>query len=114
MSVLLNESGYSVATAGHGRDGLNKLGFDAPDLIVSDLNMPHMSGFEFLSIVRGRFPQIPVIAMSGNAGEDRHIPDGVVADAFYSKGRCRPEEFLRIVAELIHSPVARLASAVIA
>lgn len=110
MSMLLNEGGYDVATAGHGLDGLNKLKFAAPDLIVSDLNMPDMSGFEFLSVVRVRFPRIPVIAMSGIGGDDHHLPDGGIADAFYGKGRCRPDELLDMVAHLIHSPAARAAN----
>ena len=110
MSILLNEGGYDVTTAGHGLDGLKKLKFAAPDLIVSDLNMPDMSGFEFLSVVRARFPKIPVIAMSGIGGDDLHLPDGVTADAFYGKGRCRPDELLDMVAQLIHSHVARPAN----
>ena len=36
-----------------------------PDLIISDLNMPEMSGFELLSVLRVRFPAIPVVAISG-------------------------------------------------
>jgi CheY-like chemotaxis protein len=110
ISILLNEGGYDVATAGHGLDGLKKLKFAAPDLIVSDLNMPDMSGFEFLSVLRVRFPKIPVIAMSGIGGDDHHLPDGVIADAFYGKGRCRPDELLDMVAHLIHSPAARAAN----
>lgn len=110
LSILLNEGGYDVVTAEHGLDGLNKLKFAAPDLIVSDLNMPHMSGFEFLLVVRVRFPKIPVIAMSGIGGDDHYLPDRVTADAFYGKGRCRPDELLDMVAHLIHSPVARAAN----
>ena len=58
-------------------------------IILSDLNMPRMSGFEFLSLVRRRFPairySIRVIAMSGAfSGDD--IPPGIAADAFYEKG----------------------------
>ena len=110
VSMWLNGGGYNVATAGHGLDGLNKLKFAAPDLIVSDLNMPHMSGSEFLSVVRVRFPQIPVIAMSGIGGDDHHLPGGVIADAFFGKGRGRRDELLHLVAHLIHSPVARAAN----
>jgi len=44
-----------------------------------------MSGFELLSVVRRRFPAIPVIAMSG-ASSGNTIPPGIVTDAFYDKG----------------------------
>jgi len=54
-------------------------------MLISDLNMPGMSGFELLSVVRRRYPEIPVIAMSG-AFAGSAIPDGVPADAFYQKG----------------------------
>jgi CheY-like chemotaxis protein len=54
-------------------------------VILSDLNMPGMSGFEFLAVVRHRFPAIPVIAMSG-AFSGHEVPSGVAADAFYQKG----------------------------
>jgi CheY-like chemotaxis protein len=57
-----------------------------PDILVSDLNMPVMSGFELLSIVRRRFPAIAVIAMSG-AHSDMAVPSGVAADAFMPKAQ---------------------------
>jgi CheY-like chemotaxis protein len=54
-------------------------------IILSDLNMPRMSGCDFLSLGRRRFPAIRVIAMSGAfSGDD--IPPGIAADAFYEKG----------------------------
>jgi hypothetical protein len=44
-----------------------------------------MSGFEFLSVVRRRFPEILTVAMSGAyLGEE--LPHGVIADRFYPKG----------------------------
>jgi CheY-like chemotaxis protein len=82
---ILESQGYEVLTAADGLDGLHALSKALPDLIISDLNMPRMSGFEFLSIVRERFPHIATIAMSGgySAGE---IPLGILADAFLQKG----------------------------
>jgi CheY-like chemotaxis protein len=64
---------------------LSELRLEVPDVILSDLNMPGMSGFEFLSVVRRRFPTIKVIAMS-SAFAVNDIPLGVAADAFYQKG----------------------------
>jgi CheY-like chemotaxis protein len=107
FSMLLKYGGYRVDTAIHGLDAINKLRFSVPDLILSDLDMPELSGFEFLSIVRHRFPQIPVIAMSGMAGYDNQLPDGVIADGFYGKGVSRPDELLLMAAHLIRTPPAR-------
>jgi hypothetical protein len=58
---------------------------EVPDILLSDLNMPVMSGFELLSVVRRRFPAMRVIAMSG-AFFGEEVPSGVAADNFYQKG----------------------------
>ena len=109
MAMRFRAEGYEVSTAEHGFDALLQLRSTLPDIIISDLNMPHMSGFEFLSVVGRRFPEIPVIAFSGAYGSDDGVPDGVIADAFWAKGR-NSADLLRIVAELIRSTVSRSAA----
>ena len=61
FTLLLRKEGYEVTAAENGFDGLLKLKQLVPDVIISDLNMPKMSGFEFLSVVRRRFPEISVM-----------------------------------------------------
>lgn len=85
LSFVLAEIGYPVRAAEDGLSALMEMRKETPDMILSDLNMPGMSGFEFLSVVRHRFPAIPVIAMSG-AFCGNEVPSGVAADAFYQKG----------------------------
>jgi len=103
FTVMLREKGYEVATAENGFDALLKLkDVVIPDVIISDLNMPKMSGFEFLSVVRRRFPTISVIASSGAYGS-RAVPTGVLADAFYAKGEDHPDTLLNSVATLIQT-----------
>ena len=81
LALLLRKEGYEVATAENGFDTLLKLkGVVIPDVIISDLNMLEMSGLEFPSGVRRRFPKISVIASSGAYGS-RSVPTGVLADA---------------------------------
>ncbi len=63
--LMLEREGYEVLTAADGVDALHALSKSLPDLIISDLNMPRMSGFEFLAVVRERFPHIATIAISG-------------------------------------------------
>jgi CheY-like chemotaxis protein len=51
-------------------DGLVKLRDELPEVIISDLQMPRMAGIEFMSVVRRRFPSIPVICLSGLIPEE--------------------------------------------
>src|SRR5256885_1313284 len=85
FTLLLASSGYDVSVAEDGFAALERLRRGLPDLIVSDLNTPQMSGYELLSVVRRRFPQILSVAMSG-AYRGKNVPAGVVADSFYAKG----------------------------
>jgi CheY-like chemotaxis protein len=101
MARLLDAAGYEVSTASNGFDALLQLRTMTPNVVISDLNMPQMSGFELLSVLRRRFPEIPVVAVSGAYQSGEHIPGGVIADAFYAKGQHHPQELLRMVAELI-------------
>ena len=81
---IFTESGNSVRCAEDGFSALLDIRHETPDILLSDLNMPGMSGFELLSVVRRRFPMIRVIAMSSAfSGDD--IPPGISADAFYEK-----------------------------
>jgi len=101
LSVLLAEVGYQVRAAEDGFTALAEIRMDAPDILLSDLNMPGMSGFELLCLVRNQFPGIKTIAMSGMFSSDQ-VPPGVEADAFYQKGT-RMESLLRIMRSLVQS-----------
>jgi CheY-like chemotaxis protein len=85
LSHIFAAFGHRVRCAADGFSALSEIRMEVPDVILSDLNMPGMSGFEFLSVVRRRFPTIKVIAMSSAFAVD-NIPIGVAADAFYQKG----------------------------
>jgi CheY-like chemotaxis protein len=84
-SAMLAEDGYEVLTARDGQEALEILPQFRPDLVVTDLRMPRLSGFELLKVVRERFPRLPVIAVSGDFSGDE-LPPNVTADAFLSKG----------------------------
>jgi CheY-like chemotaxis protein len=106
LELLLKSAGYAVSTATHGFDALVQLKKHLPDIVLSDLNMPKMSGFELLSVVRRRFPKISVIAMSFASHSGDSLPSGVIADAFYVKGHSDPETLLSTVADLIRTSAA--------
>lgn len=85
LSNILTEVGYSVRSAEDGLCALREIRNEVPRLLLSDLNMPNMSGFELLSVIRRRFPAIRTIAMSGSFSGNE-APSGVAADAYYQKG----------------------------
>ena len=107
FSTLFLSKGYKVSTAKDGFDALLQLRTMTPDLIASDLNMPNMSGFELLSVLRRRFPQIPVVAISGAYECGESVPGGIIADGFYAKGQPHLEALLATVADLIQTSAAR-------
>ena len=98
--LLLESQGYEVHVAGDGFEALIALKRSLPDIIISDLTMPNMNGFELLSVVRRRFPTIPVIVISGYFSE-LTLPESVLADAFFAKGQYKPEALFKKILELI-------------
>jgi CheY-like chemotaxis protein len=107
ISGNLVAAGYVVQTAADGLDALGKLRAGLPDLIISDLNMPRMEGFEFLAVVRKRFPQIPVIVISGVDADE--LPAGVANDAFYHKNGFGFQQLLETISDLTGKPPPRTA-----
>jgi CheY-like chemotaxis protein len=106
ISSILKSEGYEVLTARDGLDALNRLVEPLPNVIISDLNMPRMSGFEFLAVVRQTFPHLPVIAISGEF-EGNELPTGVFADAYLPKGGFTFDQLRTTVRELVSAPPRR-------
>jgi len=81
----LSSVGFHVASASDGLAALAMLRKVSPTIVLSDLNMPRMTGYEFLSIVRRRMPDIRIVAMSGSVipGSPMEI---LPIDHFYAKG----------------------------
>lgn len=70
LQLLLTQAGFDVSLANNGREALRQVQAARPDLIVLDLMMPEMDGWEFLAAAR---PVAPVIVISG-AGQFTHRP----------------------------------------
>jgi CheY-like chemotaxis protein len=99
LQASLSKEGYEVRVANDGFDALAQMRGALPDLILTDLKMPNMSGFELLSVVRRRFPQVPTIAISGEfQPADEEL--GVLADAFLAKPHS-PKELFATIAKLL-------------
>lgn len=102
---ILQSAGYDVLAAPDGLAALECLEGPLPELVISDLRMPRMSGFELLAVIRQRFPQIPAIAISGEYVAQ--APDCLLADVCLAKGYYEVPELLDRVKELLSNPPAR-------
>jgi CheY-like chemotaxis protein len=65
LTAYLEDSGYRVLEAANGQEGLDRLERGKPDVVVTDLRMPVMDGFEFMLHLRTANPGTPVIALTG-------------------------------------------------
>jgi diguanylate cyclase (GGDEF)-like protein len=68
LAHILSDRGFEVATATDGVDALGKIDEVRPDLVLCDVEMPNMNGFELLSRIRqtGHALELPVILVSGS------------------------------------------------
>jgi CheY-like chemotaxis protein len=99
LGMLLTSAGYDVALAENGLSAISHLDTVRPALIVTDLNMPQMSGMELIAHVRKRYPSIAIVAMSGEY-HGNAVPAGLIADRFYPKDE-HPHHLLTTIATLI-------------
>lgn len=89
MKDFLEERGFSAAFATNGITGLELIEKYQPNMILLDLNLPLMHGSKVLSEINKRFPNIPVLILSGDK-EPETVRDVI------SKGAC----------EFIHKPIS--------
>lgn len=67
MVKILEKRGYQVSTASDGHDALTQFALDRPDLVITDLSMPGMNGYQLCRLIRG-ISSVPVLIMSAQKG----------------------------------------------
>jgi len=110
-AAVLSKEGYLVLTARDGFAALAELQGGLPEIIVSELKMPNMSGFELLAVVRRKFPGIGVVVRSADFCPAGELPEGVLGDHFVRKGENSDFELLEAIRELLHESPLRTAHA---
>lgn len=106
LEECLKANGYEVITAKDGRDALNSLANNRPDLILTDIMMPYTSGLELIGIVRSAgTSDVPVIVLSA-IDEEATVMEAfrLGADDFVSKPFNAQELLLRVKRLLLISP----------
>ena len=98
--------GARVMTARDGIEALQAVSFDAPDIIVLDLAMPRMTGWETIRNLRANRAtrRIPIIAVSGQRAKEEALEAG--ADSYLEKP-CLPNELLAEILRVLREPARR-------
>jgi two-component system sensor histidine kinase/response regulator len=100
LDKLLKRQGFDVVNASSGRECLSKSASDHPDLIILDVAMPEMDGFETLKHLRGNeiTKSIPVIILTANSKDAKSIEEGfsLGADEYLTKPIDQDELIARV------------------
>jgi DNA-binding response OmpR family regulator len=102
--LKLSLEGYDVQVAENGRQGVDKVKEMMPNIILLDILMPELDGFEVLKIVKGddATKDIPVLIMS-NLGQEDHIEKGMQMGAigYIVKSQYTPSKVVEKIKETL-------------
>lgn len=98
LASLLKKMGYDVDLATNGQQALEKISQQQqPDLIICDIMMPVMNGFQFLQIVKKQMIDVPVLMLSGrNNKSDLTLAKSLGVDEILTK----PIGFKKLVSKI--------------
>ena len=65
LAHALSEAGHEILSANNGREGADLARAQIPDLLITDLAMPH-AGLAMIRTLRSEFPSLPILAISGS------------------------------------------------
>ena len=108
ISMILTPEGYQVVTAENGREALEKVESEDPDLIILDVMMPELDGFAACAKLKSSpehkgIPVVLLTAVAKHIQETKYPLDGVLrAEAEeYLEKPTKPEELLETVAKML-------------
>jgi DNA-binding NarL/FixJ family response regulator len=109
VQAYLEDSGFTVDVASNATEGWDKLQISTPDVIISDIMMPQVDGYQFLEQVREdpRYKALPFVFLTARGmTSDRIQGYSAGVDAYLPKP-FDPEELVAIVSNLIERQAAR-------
>ena len=105
VQINLEKEGYEVVTATNGREALEKVASEKPELIIMDVMMPELDGFGALKILKEdpATASIPVIMLTAKA-QDADVFQGWKSGAdLYLTKPFNPQELLTFVKRILHT-----------
>ncbi|MBK7469825.1 MAG: response regulator [Betaproteobacteria bacterium] len=112
-SRLLSREGFEVGTARDGIDALQMLADQTPDVILLDIEMPRMDGFEFAKTVRSdpRLRAVPIIMITSRTAEKHRARATELGVEVYMGKPFQEEELLRNIRQIVAARAAAVPAA---
>jgi two-component system chemotaxis response regulator CheY len=103
LQSTLSEAGFDVLQAEHGEQGLKLLQSNEVDLIISDVNMTVMGGFEFVTRVRDNpdYMGVPILFLTTEASDEFKQMGREIGATGWLEKPFDPEELLKVVRRVI-------------
>ncbi len=107
LSRRLTRRGYSVVCALDGQQAVNMAGSEMPTLILMDMSLPVMDGWEATKRIKAAMPTVPIIALTAHAmeGDDRKAREAGCDD--YDTKPIDLDRLLGKIQKLLGTPVER-------
>jgi twitching motility two-component system response regulator PilG len=112
VSITLKKRGFDVQSAGDGVEAMALVASDRPDLILLDITMPRMDGYQLCKLIKG-YPEtknIPVIMLSGKDGFFDRVRGKLVGCSDYITKPFDPELLVAAVERFLPVPLAAAAT----
>ncbi len=91
LSVILEKEGYEIVVAPDGLHALVELGKQEIDLILSDIEMPNLTGYQLLEFLKSKKVDIPVVFLTGHTSSEDEIRGLEMGAVEYLKKPVQPE-----------------------
>jgi len=103
VKAVLEGAGHSVGTAGNGAEALIAVNTTVPDLILMDVMMPVMNGFQALHVLKNNplTQEIPVVMLTARTGDMDMAQGWAEGVDFYLTKPFSPKELLTVVERII-------------
>lgn len=100
-------TGFTVVSATNGREALEVIARSAPAAVVTDLQMPELSGLDLVQLVRAKHPLVPVVLMTANGSEEMAVQALQAGAASYVPKRALARDLLSTVAAVVEAAQSR-------
>lgn len=99
---LLQRSGeFQLVYAANGKDALERMELDVPDVVVTDLHMPEMNGLELVEAVKSAYPLVPILLMTAQGSEELAVEALKRGAASYVTKRRLSEDLISTLEQIL-------------